>query len=99
MGWLTLLGWQVGLASVCHAAALQIQSLTIMIHPEVAFQGWHASLMTIAVALSAVLLLVLRRTHSLLNWGCADIARLRCLPRFHICPRLHGTKLNVGRGL
>ncbi|KAK3646441.1 hypothetical protein LTR56_008539 [Elasticomyces elasticus] len=54
IGWLTVLGWQVGLASVCYAVTLQIQGLVVLTNPEFAFQGWHASLMTIAVALCAV---------------------------------------------
>jgi choline transport protein len=55
VGWLTVLGWQVGLASVCYAVSLHVQSLTILFHPDFAFQGWHAALMTVAVALIAVL--------------------------------------------
>ena len=55
VGWLTVLGWQVGLASVCYAVTLQIQGLVVLLHPDFAFQGWHASLMTVAVALCAVL--------------------------------------------
>ena len=49
-----MLGWQVGLASVCYLTALQIQSFAIMHHPDFAFQNWHGTLMTIAIALTAV---------------------------------------------
>ena len=49
-----MLGWQVGLASVCYAVTLQIEGLVILVHPNVVFQGWHASLMTVGVALCAV---------------------------------------------
>ena len=54
MGWLTVFGWQVGLASVSYAAALQIQSLAILLNPGVNILGWHTALMTIAIALVAV---------------------------------------------
>lgn len=55
IGWLTVLGWQVGLASVCYAVSLQIESLVILFHPDFTLQGWQVSLITIAVALCAVL--------------------------------------------
>lgn len=54
MGWLTVFGWQVGLASVSYAAALQIQSLVILVHPGATIVGWHTALMTVAIALIAV---------------------------------------------
>lgn len=55
VGWLTVLGWQVGLSSVSYAAALQLESLAILVHPSIVFQAWHATLFTIAIALIAVL--------------------------------------------
>jgi choline transport protein len=54
VGWLTVFGWQVGLASVSYAAALQIQSLVLLVSPGVTILGWHMALMTIAIALIAV---------------------------------------------
>lgn len=54
VGWLTVFGWQVGLASVSYAAALQIESFAILVNPDITFQGWHATLFTIAIALMAV---------------------------------------------
>lgn len=54
IGWLVLLGWQVGLASVCYLTALQVQGLVILRDPTFAFDNWHAALMTVAVALTAV---------------------------------------------
>ncbi|KAK3703702.1 hypothetical protein LTR37_014280 [Vermiconidia calcicola] len=54
VGWLTVLGWQVGLASVCYAVTLQIKGLVTLVHPSVVFQGWHDSLMTLGVAPCAV---------------------------------------------
>ena len=54
VGWLTVFGWQVGLASVSYAAALQIQSLVILVSPDVSILGWHLALMTVAIALIAV---------------------------------------------
>ncbi|KAK5128107.1 hypothetical protein LTR08_004199 [Meristemomyces frigidus] len=55
VGWLTVFGWEVGLASVSYAAAVQIESFAILINPDVVFQGWHATLMTIAIAFIAVI--------------------------------------------
>ena len=55
VGWLTVLGWQVGLSSVSYAAAVQIEGFTILINPNITFEGWHATLFTIAIALIAVL--------------------------------------------
>ena len=54
VGWLTVLGWQVGLSSVSYAAAVQIEGLAILVNPGITFHGWHATLFTIAVALIAV---------------------------------------------
>jgi hypothetical protein len=50
VGWLTVLGWQVGLSSVSYAAAVQIEGLAILVNPGMVFQGWHATLFTIAIA-------------------------------------------------
>jgi choline transport protein len=55
VGWLTVLGWQVGLSSVSYAAAVQIEGLAILVNPGIEFHGWHATLFTIAIALVAVL--------------------------------------------
>lgn len=44
----------MGLASVSYAAALQIQSLVILVHPDANIVGWHLALMTVAIALIAV---------------------------------------------
>lgn len=55
VGWLTVFGWQVGLASVSYAAAIQLESLAILVNPTITFQGWHATLFTIAIALVAVM--------------------------------------------
>ncbi|KAF7196869.1 Choline transport protein [Pseudocercospora fuligena] len=55
VGWLTVLGWQVGLASVSYAAAVQLEGLAILVNPSITFEGWHATLFTIAIALVAVL--------------------------------------------
>lgn len=34
VGWLTVLGWQVGLASVSYAAAVQIEGFAILVNPD-----------------------------------------------------------------
>lgn len=49
VGWLTVLGWQVGLASVCNVAALQIQGITIVHYPGLVFKQYQNSLITMAV--------------------------------------------------
>ncbi|KAG8625586.1 hypothetical protein KVT40_005987 [Elsinoe batatas] len=54
VGWLCTLGWQVGLASVCYASALQIQAL-IAVHDETyALPGWQAALIAIAFNAGAI---------------------------------------------
>ncbi|KAF2772174.1 GABA permease [Teratosphaeria nubilosa] len=55
VGWLTVLGWQVGLASVAYATAEQIEGFAVLVSPGIEFQGWHFTLITIAVAGLAVL--------------------------------------------
>ena len=50
-----MLGWEVGHASVSYAAAIQIESFALLINPDIVFQGWHATLMTIAIAGIAVI--------------------------------------------
>lgn len=44
----------MGLASVSYAAALQIQSLVVLVNPGTNIMGWHTALMTVAIAMIAV---------------------------------------------
>ena len=101
----------MGLASVCYAVTLQIQGLVVLTNPNFAFQGWHASLMTIAVALCAVffntvlvealptlefVMLVLRKYGGpLVGALTTDKSRLCCLLCLHLRARLHGSQLDV----
>ncbi|KAJ9626912.1 hypothetical protein H2203_003369 [Taxawa tesnikishii (nom. ined.)] len=54
VGWLTTLGWQVGLTSVSYGAALQIEGLAIFFDNNTVFQGWQLTLITIGISLIAV---------------------------------------------
>lgn len=101
-----MLGWQVGLASVCYLTALQIQSFVIMHHPDFVFENWHAALMTVAVAITAVLfntvlvrllphleliMLVLRKLLQQPLSFIADMGRLHSFLRICIRTWLHGS--------
>ncbi|PSK37445.1 Choline transport protein [Elsinoe australis] len=54
VGWLCTLGWQVGLASVCYASALQIQALIAVWDENYALPGWQAALIAIAFNAAAI---------------------------------------------
>ena len=45
----------MGLSSVSYAAAEQIEGLAILVNPNLTFEGWHATLFTIAIAVIAVI--------------------------------------------
>ncbi|GAB7354834.1 hypothetical protein MBLNU459_g5215t1 [Dothideomycetes sp. NU459] len=54
IGWLCVLGWQVGLTSVSYGAALQIEGLAIFLDHSAGFAGWHLTFITIGISLIAV---------------------------------------------
>ncbi|KAI3392041.1 hypothetical protein diail_6315 [Diaporthe ilicicola] len=55
MGWLCVLGWQGGCASASFLAGTMIQGLIALNHPDTYItEGWHGTLLTIAVAAFAV---------------------------------------------
>lgn len=55
MGWLCVLGWQGGCASSSFMAGTMIQGLIALNHPDTYRpEGWHGTLLTIAVAAFAV---------------------------------------------
>jgi choline transport protein len=50
VGWLCVLGWQTGIASIAFLAGGQIQGLIILNNPDYAPERWHGTLLIIAVA-------------------------------------------------
>ena len=53
-GWLCVLGWQTGVAGGGYVVANQIQGLLILNDSSYVFERWHGNLLTIAVALFAI---------------------------------------------
>lgn len=55
MGWLCVLGWQGGCASSSFMAGTMVQGLIALNHPDTYVpEGWHGTLLTIAIAAFAV---------------------------------------------
>ncbi|KAH3994513.1 hypothetical protein HBI56_160530 [Parastagonospora nodorum] len=50
VGWLCVLGWQTGIASIAFLAGGQIQGLIILNNPAYVPERWHGTLLIIAVA-------------------------------------------------
>ncbi|KAJ4301530.1 hypothetical protein N0V90_003623 [Kalmusia sp. IMI 367209] len=48
-GWLTAVGWQVYLASVCFLVGTIIQGLIALNNPEYSYARWHGTLLAIAI--------------------------------------------------
>lgn len=53
-GWLSVLGWQSALVAVAYAAAQQFQALVALSDLSYEIIGWHAALLTVAIALLAI---------------------------------------------
>lgn len=53
-GWLTAIGWQVYLASVCFLVGTMIQGLIALNVPTYVWQNWHGTLLSIAVIIFSV---------------------------------------------
>jgi choline transport protein len=53
-GWLTAIGWQVYLASVCYLVGTLIQGMIVLNNPDYVFERWHGTLLTIAVVLFTI---------------------------------------------
>ncbi|KAK0666599.1 putative amino-acid permease [Cercophora samala] len=49
VGWLSVLGWQVGNAAIAFLMAQQIQGLVILNHPSYVPERWHLTLLAIAI--------------------------------------------------
>ncbi|KAF1964473.1 putative GABA permease, partial [Bimuria novae-zelandiae CBS 107.79] len=48
-GWLTAVGWQVYLASVCFLVGTTIQGLIALNNPDYSYARWHGTLLAIAI--------------------------------------------------
>ena len=55
VGWLCVLGWQTGIASIAYLAGGQIQGLVILNDASYVPSRWHGTLLVIAVATFAIL--------------------------------------------
>ena len=55
MGWLCVLGWQVGCTSGAYLVGTQIQGLIALNNPGYSYERWHGTLLTIAVSGFAIL--------------------------------------------
>ena len=55
VGWISVLGWQTGLASISFIAGTLIQGLIVLNNPNYVFERWHGSLLVIAIVALAVL--------------------------------------------
>jgi len=49
LGWLTAIGWQVYLASVCFLVGTTIQGLIALNDPNYPYLRWHGTLLAIAI--------------------------------------------------
>ncbi|CAJ2513096.1 Uu.00g012150.m01.CDS01 [Anthostomella pinea] len=54
VGWLCVLGWQGAMASSMFAAAQQFEALIALNIPTYSIHGWHGTLLSIAIALLAI---------------------------------------------
>lgn len=48
-GWISVLGWQTGLASLAFLAGTMIQGLLVLDNPDYIFENWHGTLLVIAI--------------------------------------------------
>lgn len=49
LGWVAVLGWQVGLTSLAFLAGTMIQGLLVLTNPQYAIERWHGTLLVIAI--------------------------------------------------
>jgi len=54
-GWICVMGWQTGIASIAFLAGTQIQGLIVLNNPDYVFERWHGTLLCIAVTLFAII--------------------------------------------
>ncbi|KAK7977843.1 amino acid transporter [Apiospora saccharicola] len=55
VGWVSALGWQTALAVTAYTAAQQFEALIALKVPSYRIQGWHGTLLSIAVAVFAII--------------------------------------------
>ncbi|KAK5166212.1 uncharacterized protein LTR77_008473 [Saxophila tyrrhenica] len=55
VGWISVLGWQTGLASIAYIPGTLIQGLIVLNNPSYVFERWHGTLLVIAIVAFAVL--------------------------------------------
>lgn len=55
VGWLTAIGWQVYLASVCFLVGTIIQGLIILNDPTYVHKAWHGTLLSIAIVFFSII--------------------------------------------
>ncbi|KIH92615.1 amino acid permease [Sporothrix brasiliensis 5110] len=49
IGWVSVLGWQTGLASLAFLAGTMIQGLLVLAQPTYVFENWHGTLLVIGI--------------------------------------------------
>lgn len=54
VGWLVALGWQAAMPTVSYIGAQQVLALISVCNANYVIQGWHGSLLTMAMVLSAI---------------------------------------------
>ncbi|CAG5140244.1 uncharacterized protein ALTATR162_LOCUS667 [Alternaria atra] len=54
VGWLCVIGWQVGMASTAFAVTQQIQGLIALNMPSYVSHGWHGTLFSIAITICSI---------------------------------------------
>lgn len=54
IGWICVLGWQTGIASVGYLAGTQIQGLLVLNDSSYGYERWHSTLLMIAISFIAV---------------------------------------------
>lgn len=55
VGWISVLGWQTGLASITYIAGTLIQGLIVLNNDDYIFERWHGTLLVIAIVAFAVI--------------------------------------------
>ncbi|KAF2772311.1 amino acid transporter-like protein [Teratosphaeria nubilosa] len=93
-GWLCACGWQVFLAAVAFMVAGMIQGLTALNHPDYGFEHWHATLLTIALMVFAVVFNTVLAVCLPLVEGCVLILHVAgffaiFIPLWVLAPRAH----------
>jgi choline transport protein len=54
-GWLTAIGWQVYLASVCFLVGTIIQGLIVLNNPTYIYERWHGTCLAIAIVFFCII--------------------------------------------